>query len=697
METALTFEPSYSRLKKLTMHWLDWLLVSLLMFAVIWIAIYTRRYMNSVADFLSGGRVAGRYLLAVAKGEMGAGAVSFVATFEVLKNSGFTLNWWNWINIPVTLIVAISGFVIYRYRETRVMTLAQFFEVRYSKAFRIFTGFLGFGAGIVNFGIIPAVGSRFLVYFLGFPATLHLAGFDIPTYIPLMGALLSITLVMTLSGGLITLMVTNCVEGMVSQILYLVLVVGLVAMFSWNEINYALTHMITTTGIVERPPGQSLLNPFDSMGLKDFNIWYVLMAMFVAIYGTMAWQNQSAYNAAAVTAHESRMGGILSRWREMSKGPVVTLLGICAMTYLIHPDFAPRAAMVHMELANISQPQIQQQMEIPVAVSQMLPTGLKGALCVVLLMGVFGGDGTHLHSWGSLFVQDVLVPLRKKPFTPREHIKLLRYSIAGVAFFAFLFGSLFQQTEYIVMWWQVTMGLFVGGAGAAIIGGLYWKKGTTAGAWAALIAGSGLSTGGILARQFSDHFPLNGMQISFFATVIAVVLYLVVSLMTCKQDYNMDRMLHRGEYARHGEANNGKERTIPASKMTWRTVIGIDSNFSSTDQWITIGLFVWTMIWFVVFIIGSVWNLIAPWPSSVWSTFWYWVAIGIPIFWAVVGTLWFTWGGFRDMRLLFKYLRQEKRNALDNGMVVDHQNFDEAMDIPPTGEQSVSKSNSTGS
>lgn len=669
------------------MHWLDWLLVCVTMAAMVWIAIYTRRYMNSVADFLSGGRVAGRYLLAVAKGEMGAGAVCFVAAFEIMNKAGFALGWWGWINIPVGLVISISGFVIYRYRETRVMTLAQFFEVRYSKSFRIFTGFLGFGAGIVNFGIIPEVGARFLVYFLGIPATLSVFGYAVPAYIPLMALLLSITLFMTLSGGLITLMVTNCVEGMISQVLYLVLIFGLVSMFSWNEINYALTHVATPAGVIERAHGQSLLNPFDSMGLKDFNIWYVMMAMVVGVYGTMAWQNQSAYNAAAVTAHESRMGGILSRWREMGKGPVVTLLGMCAMTYLIHPDFASKAAAVQAEVAKIPQAQIQEQMQIPIAVSQMLPMGMKGALCVILLMGVFGGDGTHLHSWGSLFIQDVLVPLRKKPFTPQEHIKLLRWSITGVAVFAFIFGSLFRQTEYIVMWWAVTMALYVGGAGAAIIGGLYWKKGTTAGAWTALIAGSGLSTGGILARQvYGDAFPLNGMQISFFSTLIAIFLYVVISLLTCREDYNMDRMLHRGQYARKGLEGALEAQLVHDRKFSWDKIIGMDANFSKSDRWITIGLFGWSMIWFVVFIVGSLWNLISPWSPEVWSAFWYWVGIGIPIFWAVIGTVWFTWGGLHDMRLLFRHLRHEKQNALDNGMVVNHQNLDDIAPNKPDPE-----------
>ncbi|MES2310313.1 MAG: sodium:proline symporter, partial [Verrucomicrobiota bacterium] len=299
------------------MNWIDWLIISTVLIFVIGMAIYTNQYMRSVADFLSGGRLAGRYLLSVAKGEMGAGAVVFVATFEVIHKSGFTLIWWSWATMPIGIILAIYGFVIYRYRETRAMTLAQFFEIRYSKAFRIFTGVLGFLAGIVNFGIIPAVGSRFLVYFLGLPASFTLFHTTISTYIPLMGMMLILTLILVLSGGLITLMVTNCIEGMISQILYLAIIFGLISIFNWDQMQFALTHLSTPEGVILRGEGQSLLNPFDSMGLKDFNLWFVLMSVFVGVYGTMAWQNQSAYNSAAISAHESRMGNILGRWREM--------------------------------------------------------------------------------------------------------------------------------------------------------------------------------------------------------------------------------------------------------------------------------------------------------------------------------------------------------------------------------------------
>lgn len=648
------------------MKLLDWLLIAVPLLGFIWVAICTRKYMRGVADFLSGGRLAGRYLLAVARGEQNVGAVVFVATFEMISKSGFVLTWWGWLSIPVALVVSISGWVIYRFRETRALTLAQFFEIRYSKSFRIFTGFLGFGAGLVNFGVIPVVGARFLTYFLGFPQVLSIYGWEIDTYIPLMAVLLGITLFLALSGGLITLMITNCLEGIVSQFLFLVIIVALLMMFSWTEISQVLEH---------RPPGESLLNPFDSMGLKDFNIWYVLIGIWGGIYRTMAWQNQSAYTAAAVTAHESRMGGIMSGWKGMGNTAVMTLLAVCAMTYLGHPDFSAQSAEVRAVVAEIPQPQIQEQMTIPIAVEHMLPVGIKGVLCIILLMGVFGGDGTHLHSWGSLFIQDVVIPLRRKPFTPKQHILLLRLSMCGVALFAFLFGCFFKQTEYIVMWWAVTEALYVGGAGVAIIGGLYWKRGTTEGAWAGLLTGSGLITGGILARQiWGDGFPMNGAQISFFGSIAAILAYAIVSLLSYRGDFNMDRMLHRGVYALESEK---KFETRSDTRVRWGKLIGFDEHFTFGDKLVAGGLFGWSMIWFTVFVVGNLWNMISPWPIGTWSSFWFVVGIGIPIAFALITAVWFTWGGVRDMRLFFRRLKEERIDVLDNGMVVDHHNLSE--------------------
>jgi SSS family solute:Na+ symporter len=686
------------------MQLIDWIFVAVPLLIVWGIAMYTQRYMRSVADFLTAGRGTGRYLLAVSRGELQGGAAIFVSGFEVYSHAGFITTWWAWITLPVSVVVAISGFVFYRYRETRAMTLGQFFELRYSKSFRLFAGFIGFFAGILNFAVIPVVGARIMCYFMGFPPSITLFSLTLPTEIIVLAVLLSITTTLTLAGGLITVIITNGAEGIISLVLSLAIIFVLMRMFSWNEIN---------TVLVNHPHGQSFLNPFDSNKTKDFNMWYVLMNLLIGLYGTMAWQNQSAYNSAGTTPHESRMAGIVNRWL-MFKPAMTVLLVVCAMTYLHHPHFAAQAAEVQRTLAQIPDPQTQEQVVVPVTLSHLLPAGIKGALCVIFMMGIFGGDGAAMLSWGGLFIQDILVPLRKKPFSLEQHIFYLRLSIIGVALFAFVFGSFFQQTEYLQMWWGITMAVFVGGAGAAILGGLYWNKGTAAGAWVAMVTGSILSVAGIAAKPLHGHHwgswteqlyldqigPLpqglaymgsmarqsyldlisfNGIQISFAVTLIAATVYVAVSLLTHKEDFNMDRMLHRGAYAKI-KPLVGEETVKPArgSKAFLSRLIGVDDDFTLSDKWIAASVFIWSMLWFLVFVIGSIWNLIAPWSIAVWSEFWHISVIYIPVSLMVLSSIWFTCGASLDMRNFFRHLREQKINPLDDGTVVNHQNLDES-------------------
>ena len=650
------------------MHLIDWILTAIPLAIVAAVGLYANRYVRSVADFMSGGRCAGRYLLAIAGNELQAGVVVFVAAFEGFFQSGFSLGWWSCITVPFIILVSITGFVIYRFRETRAMTIGQFFEIRYSKSFRLFAGFLGFFAGILNFGIIPAIGARCMVYFMGLPANLTIFSTTVPTYIPLMALFLTITLTVVLSGGVITVMITNCIEGIFSQLIYVVVIIALLMLFSTSQIN---------TVLEDRPPGHSFLNPFDSLANKDFNVWLVLMGIFGNLYGTMAWQNASAYNSAAFSAHESRMGGVLGRWRDMGKGTVVTLLGVCAFTYLHHPDFAAQALAVKAELSRIADPQAQEQMQSPIAIAHLLPVGVRGLLCAALLMGIFGGDATHLHSWGGIFIQDVIVPLRKKPLSPREHIFFLRLSILSVAVFAFIFGIFFRQTQYISMWWTVTTAVFVAGAGSAIIGGLYWKKGTTAGAWSAVIVGSVLSLSGIAAEEIYPGFFLNGAQVGFFSNVLAIMVYVVVSLLTCREEFNLEQMLHRGAYAKIKSLVHDEVAEVPQRATWWEKMVGIDEHFTLGDKWIAGTILGWSLFWVGVLIIGSGWNLVEPWSISVWAGFWDVVGIQIPVFITAVVGVWFTWGGSKDIVALFRRLRSEKVNYLDDGTVVDHQNLDE--------------------
>ncbi len=648
------------------MHLIDWLIVLLPVVGVFFITRLTAPYSRSVAGFLSAERCAGRYLICNARGEAGSGAISAVAVFQLVYVSGLTLTWWSQLAVTATLLVALTGFVIYRYRETRALTLAQFFEIRYSKAFRVFTGFMAFVSGVVNYGIFPGVSARFLVYLFGLPETLPLFGGTIPTYVPLMAAGLIYALYLTLSGGQITIMITDCAMGIFSGLLYIVICIFLIYYFRWDQISGALGN---------QPPGHSLLNPFDSSSIKDFNLWYVLIGIFLSVYATMAWQGGHAYNSSAITPHEAKMAGILGNWRNMTITLFLLLLGISAYTYLNHPDFAVGAGHVLGKLAAIPDLQTRDQMQVPMALAEIMPLGLRGMLCAVMLFAWIAVDSSYLHSWGGILIQDVVLPLRKKPLDIRRHLLWLRLAIIGVALFGFVFSLVFAQTEYIHMYFAITGAIYIGGAGAAIIGGLYWKKGTTAGAWSGLVIGSGLSVGAIVFKQIRPDFPVNGQILALFATLCAAGSYVVVSLLTGRGDFNMDRMLHRGAYSLGGE------HPKPLDSIRGRLVglIGVTKEFSRGDRWTSYSLFIYSMFFLLVFFVVTAWNLIDPWSLAWWSSYWHVAAILLPLLVGLVTTVWISLGGMLDIKKFFAALQTRSVNNLDDGTVINHQNLQEGV------------------
>jgi solute:Na+ symporter, SSS family len=643
------------------MQLIDWLIVAAPLAVVLFFALYTNRYVKSVADFLSGGRCAGRYLLANAKGESESGLSNSMARFEMVLVSGFVLGFWDKLSYPVGIVLAISGFVVYRFRETRALTLAQFLEIRYSRKFRLFTGVLAFISGVLNYGIFPAISARFFIYFLDLPQAVHAGPVAVSTFSVLMLVYLTCTVILVQVGGLATMMITCGIEGLLSQLIYVVIASAVFYMVSWR-------HVVQV--VADARPGESLINPFDSGKIQGFNLSFILMGIFIRIYTTMAMQHKQGFNSAAITPHESRMGGVLGEWRSYARTLMLLVVGLCAMAYLRHPDFAVQAAPIHRAIDAIHDGYLQQQMTIPIALRYLLPVGIKGLFCSMMIMGLLSGDGGHLHSWGSILVQDVILPLRKTPMTPRQHIMALRIAVAGVAAFAFFFSTVFTQTQYIELWWLLTAAVFTGGAGAAIIGGLYWSRGTTAAAWAGSLTGCVLSFAGIV---IGSYWKFNDQVSGFIAALAAMIVYIAVSFATCREKFNLDRMLHRGVYALEPQA---AQPMSLRQRLRMKNLLRFDDNFTRRDKFVAAGMF-WYSISMVVINIGvTIWNFtLRRWPLEWWADYWFITAIVVPFVIAGATVIWFTIGGIADMRAFFVAIRTVKRDSRDDGRVVAHHNL----------------------
>lgn len=176
--------------------------------------------------------------------------------------------------------------------------------------------------------------------------------------------------------------------------------------------------------------------------------------------------------------------------------------------------------------------------------------------------------------------------------------------------------------------------MWLSGCAPVMTFGLYWKKGTTQGAWAALLNGMIASIFYIIVqRNWADAIypalakanlvgifdellkilsspfgswitwkmdpvkcPINSYEFTFFTSLFSVILYIVVSLLTCKKDFNMDKMLHRGKYEDPTEPH--KNLNIDWSfRNIFKNLIGITPEYTKGDRFIAYGIFIHSFVY----------------------------------------------------------------------------------------------------
>jgi SSS family solute:Na+ symporter len=264
------------------------------------------------------------------------------------------------------------------------------------------------------------------------------------------------------------------------------------------------------------------------------------------------------------------------------------------------------------------------------------------------------------------------------------------------------------------MFFALTGSIFLGGAGSCILGGLYWKKGTAAGAWGAMTVGSSLAVIGFLLEHYwaspvypwltsnapgfmatfktwlewlggvlpfvewkvgPKNFPISGQEIYFTTMLCSITTYVVLSLLTCKEGFNMDRMLHRGQYSR-------EERKVadPNAKRPgiFKRLLGIDEQFTTGDKILSWSVFIWTMANFCVFLGVAGWNIVlGHWSKEGWANYFFIMNLVVGVAVGAVTSVWFTIGGTLGLRDMFRRLRALKRSKLDDGRVIGHISADD--------------------
>jgi len=643
---------------------LDWSLVfGVIVFSLV-VAFKNKKHTKSVADFLVANRTGGRYMLTMAEGIAGFGAISMVAAFQSGIKVGFGAGWWGQFLMPVAMIATMCGFVTYRYRETRVMTLGQMLELRYSKNFRKTAGIVMWISGVLNFGIFPAVGASFFITFCGLPETYMIAGLSISTYHSLLAFLILLSYYMAFSGGQITVMSLDFLQMLFTNIILLVILFFIVYKFSINEVFESL---------LLGDEGQSRVNPYDA-GRSEFNPWVGIIGISGAIMNRLSWQGSQAYYTSATSPHESKMAGVLGMFRHAMFSGIWVTIPIVAFMIMNSPNYTQEADTVNHIISRFDNDQVRDQMLVPATMKIYLPAGLIGGFAAVMLLAFVSTHDTYLHSWGSILLQDIIMPFRKKPFSSKQHLLYLRLSVGVVAVFIFVFSSFFRQTQHIYYYWAVTGAIWMGGAGIICIGALYTRWGSTAGAYASLFAGSILGIGGVVLEQvwksrYDENFPINGQYMYAIAMGTAALLYLLFSLSGKRTRFNLDKLLHRGKYSIKSE-HRVENAVSSTRKWNIKEALGFTKDFTFGDK-VIYGIY----IGHLSFTMGCV-TVMTFYSLAVDVTDIGWMKYHKFIFWYTIifnalGAVWLGIGGVRDYFRMQAALKVAKRDYSDDGVIRD--------------------------
>lgn len=746
------------------MSWFDWLIVIVPVAFVIGIGLYSRKYVHSVADFLSAGRLCGRYVICASDVANALSIITLAAYVEVHYKTGFAISFWMGIMTPVSMIMALSGYCIYRFRETKAMSLGQFLEMRYNRSFRIFAATLRSMSEILANSIMPAIAARFFIYFLDLPLTVHICGLTIPTFVLIIIFCLTMAISILCIGGTLTMVITDAIQGIFCFPLLVVFIFFILYHFSWhNEI---------VPVMMDRVKGESFINPYDISNLRDFNIFFVVLIIFKSVLHRASWIG-AGLTSAAKNPHEQKMAGVLGTWRGQISTVFYVLIALTIITLMNHRNFSSEAKNIRDNISsNISKELIpnkaqrasfngtiravpaqkhqigidsplsqEHNLDTPIlqaahkkllelngetegnekfqqyrtlfhqemlatSMRQLLPSGLLGLFILLMVLAMISTDNSRIYSAAVTVTQDVILPLRKKPFTLKQHIWILRLVSIGIGVIFVTCSIFMAQLDYINLFVMIVCSMWLGGCAPVMIFGLYSRFGTTAGAFTSLIAGMVLSLETIIVkRNWADmvypwldshgfvepignflttasspfnpyvvwemnpiKFPINSYEIFFLISLFTLFLYCVVSYFTMKEPFNLDRMLHRGKYNIDGE---NKDVLTFSFHHTFRKILGITSDYSTGDKIIAYTFFIQSFIWgFLCAFVGVIiWNTITPWTFEWWGTYFFITLLAIPLCLSIVSVFWFGIGGFIDLFRLFRDLKDRVANPLDNGQV----------------------------
>ena len=440
------------------------------------------------------------------------GAALFAANISTIHLVGLAASGYNegmvWGNFEwlATFTLIILGLVFAPfYFKTKISTLPEFLEKRYSAASRIILAIMAIVAALfIHIGMsIYASAAVFKQFF----------GIDVLTSIIIISVM---TAIYTVLGGLKAVVVTETIQ---SVILILgAVTVTLFAIFALPA--HGITGLAQFKAAL-KPDQLSMLQTHSQVGLN----WYAVLLGY-PVLGIWYWCTDQTIVQRVLGARSQRdaqLGPLFAGFLKLLPPFILVLPGVIG--YVLFRDLIGQDA----------------NQTLPVLINQLIPTGVKGLITAALLAALMSTIAAALNSAATLVAVDIVQKI--KPDTPDEkQVKIGRLSAVVVMILAMLWSTQGGKYSSIFEAINAIASDLAPPITAVFLWGVFWRRGTKQAALATLISGFSM---GIVA--FILDLPVFGtekiithklgipfMMQAWWMFVICSVIFVIVSLCTPK-------------------------------------------------------------------------------------------------------------------------------------------------------------------
>lgn len=437
---------------------LDWTVVVLSLLVTLAAGYAAKKYVGGLSDYLVADRSMGVYVGVASLVSTEIGIITFVYYAELGFVGGFASFAAGMITAGVALFVGRSGFIIGRLRDLNIMTVPEYFQMRYTRGVRILAGVLMAVGGALNLGIFPKLEASFLNIVMGIPER-HLEA--------TMAILLGLVLIYTVAGGMVSLIVTNYIQYVLLSLAAVLVTAMAIYTVGWSDIVHAVDAHLGSAGF----------NPFAN---PDFGFTFILWQVLSWIAILTTWQ---AIAMRTFSTQDSEIGK-----------KIFSLTSVLFLGRAVLPMFWGAAAMTYFQGSGDALT------AMPRMIAAIVPSGLLGLLVAGMLAASMSTYSSYLLAWSSIISQDVIGPTLGRNLSERAKLRITRATVVALTIFIMIWGVLYQLPGPAYFYLTITANLFIAATLVGIIAGLYWPKASSCGAYLAF----GLGAAGALGFFFAD-------------------------------------------------------------------------------------------------------------------------------------------------------------------------------------------------